>query len=61
MGMYVLVEWLPVFGGSLYYPAYIIGAFAIGVLMGWLVEMPVLRLRDRLYPTRSRAAELVAV
>jgi peptidoglycan/LPS O-acetylase OafA/YrhL len=34
---------------------YLVASFAIGIAMARLVEIPVLRLRDRLFPTRSAA------
>jgi peptidoglycan/LPS O-acetylase OafA/YrhL len=34
---------------------YFVGAFVIGVAMARLVELPMLRLRDRLYPSRTEA------
>jgi peptidoglycan/LPS O-acetylase OafA/YrhL len=32
---------------------YAVGSVLLGALMAWLIEMPVLRLRDRLVPSRS--------
>jgi len=32
---------------------YAVGSVLLGALMAWLVEMPILRLRDRLVPSRS--------
>jgi len=36
-----------------YAALYLVGALAVGIAMARLVELPVLRLRDRLYPSRS--------
>ncbi len=33
----------------------VIGALIFGCLMAWLIEVPILRLRDRFWPGRSRA------
>ena len=32
---------------------YVTGSVLLGALMAWLVEIPVLRVRDRLFPSRS--------
>jgi peptidoglycan/LPS O-acetylase OafA/YrhL len=36
--------------------AYMIGSVAVGITMATIVEYPALRIRDRLYPSRSKAA-----
>jgi peptidoglycan/LPS O-acetylase OafA/YrhL len=38
-----------------YAAAYVVGAIAFGWVMGHLVELPVLRLRERFFPTRRAA------
>jgi peptidoglycan/LPS O-acetylase OafA/YrhL len=43
-----------------YVSLFLSGSFLIGVLMGKLIETPVLALRDRWYPSRSRALALQA-
>lgn len=40
---------------------YIVGSLVVGMLMARIVEVPFLRLRDRLYPSRSTAAPREAV
>jgi peptidoglycan/LPS O-acetylase OafA/YrhL len=42
-----LWRWLTFIG------CYVVGAIGLGILMGKIVEFPVLALRDRLYPSRS--------
>jgi len=54
------IRWLRhVNGGELGFYAesaiYVIGSIVVGIAMAKLVEMPVLRLRDRWYPSRSGA------
>jgi peptidoglycan/LPS O-acetylase OafA/YrhL len=41
---------------SLQYTVYLLGSLVLGVVMGKLVETPVLRLRDRWFPSRAAAA-----
>lgn len=43
-----------------YVSLFICGSFLVGVLMGKLVETPVLALRDRWFPSRSKALALQA-
>lgn len=38
----------------LYIVCYLVGAVILGMLMAYLIETPVLRLRDRWYPSRSQ-------
>jgi peptidoglycan/LPS O-acetylase OafA/YrhL len=40
---------------------YLVGSVAVGILMARLVELPMLRLRDRLLPSRSAAAPAAAL
>jgi len=56
-GPYVLQHLDPFHGSGwyLYAPLYVASSIALGVLASWLVEMPVLRLRDRLWPSRGAA------
>jgi peptidoglycan/LPS O-acetylase OafA/YrhL len=35
---------------------YLVGSLLVGVSMAWLIEMPMLRLRDKWYPARVEAA-----
>jgi hypothetical protein len=37
-----------------YTAAYVISSFAFGILMAALIEFPVLRVRDHLFPSRGR-------
>jgi peptidoglycan/LPS O-acetylase OafA/YrhL len=39
----------------LYVTLYLVGAIVVGLLMAYLIEFPVLKLRDRLVPSRGRA------
>ena len=39
----------------IYFPLYLCGALALGIVMAALVEYPALRLRDRWFPSRGRA------
>jgi peptidoglycan/LPS O-acetylase OafA/YrhL len=53
-----LMHWaMPHLRPSLSWPMrtaiYAVGAFVIGVVMAKLIELPLLKLRDRLYPSRS--------
>jgi len=41
----------------LYCASYFLGSLGIGILMALLIEFPVLRVRDRLLPSRARALE----
>jgi peptidoglycan/LPS O-acetylase OafA/YrhL len=34
--------------------AYLVGSLVVGIILGKLVELPVLKLRDRLFPSRSK-------
>ncbi len=56
-----LLEWAS--GGPVHVAAriaaYIGGSFCFGIVMAKLVELPVLRLRDRLFPSRSPGAVAV--
>lgn len=53
-GMNALGKRWPLLADELYLPTYILGSLVLGVLMGKLVEMPALRIRDKYFPTRSR-------
>jgi peptidoglycan/LPS O-acetylase OafA/YrhL len=67
-----LVPWARHWAGStvqsswLWIGIYVLGAVAVGTAFAWIVEYPVLRLRDRLFPSRggplsvTRAPQLVA-
>lgn len=46
---------LPHFNWGLYAIAYTLGSLVVGILMARLVETPMLKWRDRLYPTRSKS------
>jgi peptidoglycan/LPS O-acetylase OafA/YrhL len=60
--MPVLLWIVPLFVGTVkvdrnwfaYFSIYIFGSIAFGILMSTLLEFPMLRLRDRLFPSRSR-------
>lgn len=39
---------------------YLLGAFVVGIAMAKLIELPVLRIRDRWFPSRSAAATMTA-
>jgi peptidoglycan/LPS O-acetylase OafA/YrhL len=49
------VEWLRGTGlpGSVAWLIYFIGSIGVGIVMGRLIELPVLKLRDRVFPSRS--------
>jgi peptidoglycan/LPS O-acetylase OafA/YrhL len=55
-GMSAVGKRLPFLADELYLPTYIGGSLALGIAMGWLVEVPMLRLRDRLFPSKSQTA-----
>jgi peptidoglycan/LPS O-acetylase OafA/YrhL len=38
--------------------SYIVGSLLVGLTMASLIETPMLRVRDRLFPSRSRALTL---
>jgi peptidoglycan/LPS O-acetylase OafA/YrhL len=38
----------------IYCATYVVGSLAIGILMAVVIEFPVLKLRDRLFPSRAR-------
>lgn len=46
---------LPHFNWGLYAITYTFGSLVVGILMAKLVEVPMLKLRDRFYPTRSKS------
>lgn len=46
---------LPHFNWGLYAIAYTLGSLVVGILMAKVVETPMLKWRDRLYPTRSKS------
>ena len=52
----LLIRLLPDAPPGLDLAVYILGAVAVGVTLGKLIEWPVLHLRDRLFPSRSAAA-----
>jgi peptidoglycan/LPS O-acetylase OafA/YrhL len=39
---------------SVYFALYLVGSLSLGMIMGLLVEFPILRLRDRWFPSRAR-------
>ncbi|HYV34423.1 MAG TPA: acyltransferase [Gemmataceae bacterium] len=53
-----LAEWIygAPLGRTVQGPLYLVGSFVVGVVMAKLVEVPVLRLRDRWFPARSPGA-----
>lgn len=55
-GHALLLKLMPEAPPALDLAVYLVGAAAVGVAMGALIEWPVLRLRDRLFPSRSAAA-----
>lgn len=50
----IVQRWLPQ-GYALFFAVYLALSLALGIGMAKLIELPVLRLRDRLFPSRSRA------
>jgi peptidoglycan/LPS O-acetylase OafA/YrhL len=50
------LEWMP--ASWFRFPLYFLAAIALGVLMAKLIEIPVLRLRDRVFPSTAHARSI---
>jgi peptidoglycan/LPS O-acetylase OafA/YrhL len=50
---WMVSSWCAPVPHSLFLPLYFLGSLAVGILLSELLEMPVLRLRNRLFPRRS--------
>ncbi|WP_158623460.1 acyltransferase [Corallococcus sp. CA053C] len=59
-GRSVLLKVLPVWNWYVYAVMYFLGTFLLGLGMHWLLEGPVLRLRDRFFPSSPPVASVPA-
>jgi peptidoglycan/LPS O-acetylase OafA/YrhL len=60
-GMSAVGKRLPVLADELFIPTYILGSLALGLLSGYLIEQPALRVRDRLFPSRGKIQKATLV
>jgi peptidoglycan/LPS O-acetylase OafA/YrhL len=49
----VLKHWGGAEDSAVWGVVYVVGSFAFGIAFAWLVESPVLRIREQLFPSRS--------